>query len=321
MTNKLDYFSKVFKKVDGFKVLKQYFSARVLLFAIFQILTQGTSKKSLEIVRNSVDNKILAKLRKKYKKFIRENKEKISQNSINREHSNKVWFLWLQGIEQAPEIVKICYSSVQKNLGDRELIFLTDENYRDYILFPDYIQKKIDSGIITKTHMSDLLRLELLTRYGGTWIDATVYLSSSNIPHYMLDSDLFLFQKLKPALDGNPKSISSWYITSCTKNPILVLAKELLYEYWKKEIRLIDYFLMHNFIELAIETYPSEWKKVVPFSSSTPHILLLRLFDEYDRVIWNSVMSQTSIHKLTYKFKDNQINNYNTFFNKVVGVE
>lgn len=321
MTNKLDYFSKVFKKVDGFKVLKQYLSARVLLFAIFQILTQGTSKKSLEIVRNSVDNKILAKLRKKYKKFIRENKEKISQNSVNREHSNKVWFLWLQGIEQAPDIVKICYSSVQKNLGDRELIFLTDENYRDYILFPDYIQKKIDSGIITKTHMSDLLRLELLTRYGGTWIDATVYLSSSNIPHYMLDSDLFLFQKLKPALDGNPKSISSWYITSCTKNPILVLAKELLYEYWKKEIRLIDYFLMHNFIELAIETYPSEWKKVVPFSSSTPHILLLRLFDEYDRVIWDSVMSQTSIHKLTYKFKDDQINNYNKFFNKVVGVE
>lgn len=321
MTNKLDYFSKVFKKVDGFKVLKQYLSARVLLFAIFQILTQGTSKKSLEIVRNSVDNKILSKLRKKYKKFIRENKEKISQNSINREHSNKVWFLWLQGIEQAPDIVKICYSSVQKNLGARELIFLTDENYRDYILFPDYIQKKIDSGIITKTHMSDLLRLELLTRYGGTWIDATVYLSSSNIPHYMLDSDLFLFQKLKPALDGNPKSISSWYITSCTKNPILVLAKELLYEYWKKEIRLIDYFLMHNFIELAIETYPSEWKKVVPFSSSTPHILLLRLFDEYDRVIWDSVMSQTSIHKLTYKFKDDQINNYNKFFNKVVGVE
>lgn len=321
MTNKLDYFSRVFKKVDGFKVLKQYLIARVLLFAIFQIVTQGTSKKSLEIVRNSVDNKILAKLRKKYKKFIRENKEKISQNSINREHSNKVWFLWLQGIEQAPDIVKICYSSVQKNLGDRELIFLTDENYRDYILFPDYIQKKIDSGIITKTHMSDLLRLELLTRYGGTWIDATVYLSSSNIPDYMLDSDLFLFQKLKPALDGNPKSISSWYITSCTKNPILVLAKELLYEYWKKEIRLIDYFLMHNFIELAIETYPSEWKKVVPFSSSTPHILLLRLFDEYDRVIWDSVMSQTSIHKLTYKFKDDQINNYNKFFNKVVGVE
>lgn len=321
MTNKLDYFSRVFKKVDGFKVLKQYLIARVLLFAIFQIVTQGTSKKSLEIVRNSVDNKILAKLRKKYKKFIRENKEKISQNSINREHSNKVWFLWLQGIEQAPDIVKICYSSVQKNLGDHELIFLTDENYRDYILFPDYIQKKIDSGIITKTHMSDLLRLELLTRYGGTWIDATVYLSSSNIPDYMLDSDLFLFQKLKPALDGNPKSISSWYITSCTKNPILVLAKELLYEYWKKEIRLIDYFLMHNFIELAIETYPSEWKKVVPFSSSTPHILLLRLFDEYDRVIWDSVMSQTSIHKLTYKFKDDQINNYNKFFNKVVGVE
>ena len=33
----------------------------------------------------------------------------------------------------------------------------------------------IDSGQITKTHLSDLLRLELLIRYGGTWIDATVF--------------------------------------------------------------------------------------------------------------------------------------------------
>lgn len=306
MHNKISRFSKIFKKVDGFKVLKQYMKSGVFFFAVFQVLSQGFSKKSLELVRNSVDNKILGKLRKRYKSFIDFNKNRILEESKNREFSNKVWFLWLQGIDQAPDIVKHCYHSVQKNLGNRELILLTNDNYRDFVRFPDHIQEKINSGIITKTHMSDLLRLELLTRYGGTWIDATVYLSSPTIPDYMLDSELFIFQKLKPGLDGHPKSISSWFISSSTNHPILVLAKELLYEYWKKNNGLIDYFLMHDFMELAIETYPSEWKKVVPFSNSTPHILLLRLFDSFDEVIWDSIMAQTPIHKLTYKYDDSQ---------------
>lgn len=306
MINSFKNFLNIFKKVNGFNVIKQYAKSRVLIFALFQILTQGTSKKSLEIVRNSVDNKIINRLRKKYKNYILDNKEMILQESSKREYSDKIWFLWLQGIEQAPEIVKMCYNSIQQNLDNRELILLTDNNYRDFITFPDYIQEKIDEGIITKTHLSDLLRLELLTKYGGTWVDATVYISSSsNFPNYMLKSDLFLFQKLKPGLDGNPRSISSWYITSCTNNPILLLAKGLLFEYWKNNNYLIDYFLLHDFIELAIETYPDEWKKIVPFSSSTPHILLLRLFDSFNEEMWTSIVSQTSIHKLTYKYDSN----------------
>ena len=39
--------------------------------------------------------------------------------------------------------------------------------------------------------MSDLLRLELLTKYGGTWVDATVYFSDDNLPNFFFDSDLF----------------------------------------------------------------------------------------------------------------------------------
>lgn len=289
----------------------------VFFFAIFQVLSQGFSKKSLELVRNSVDNKILGKLRRKYKAFISFNKDRILEESGNRYFSNKVWFLWLQGIEQAPDIVKYCYHSVQKNLGNRELILLTDDNYKDFVNFPVHIQEKIDSGIITKTHMSDLLRLELLTEQGGTWIDATVYLSSSEIPDYMFDSELFIFQKLKPGLDGHSKSISSWFISSCTNHPILVLTKELLYEYWKNNNSMVDYFLMHDFMELAIETYPREWKKVVPFSSSTPHILLLRLFEKFDELIWDSLISQTPIHKLTYKFdKDQDLEN--CFYNHLI---
>lgn len=307
-------FIQLYRKVGGNEILRQYSQARVLFFSLVVTAILGFGKKSLEIVRLAVHNRILCKLRRKYSCYIW-NYVKNQEEILEHECSDKVWFLWLQGIEQAPELVKICYQSLIDKMPEKEIVLLTENNYRDYVTFPSYIQEKIDSGIITKTHVSDLMRLELLNSYGGTWVDATVYCSGVNIPDYMLNSELFLFQNLKPGLDGQCSCISSWFITASTKNPILLLTKDLLYEYWKTNTRMIDYFLFHDFFQLAIEAFPEEWNKVIPFSNSTPHILLLRLFEKYDEKLWNAIMDQTPFHKLSYKYSAEQKNNKGTYYN------
>ena len=58
-------FLALFRKVGGMKQLKQYAKARVLGFTMLQILLNGFSKKSLEIVRLASENRFLRKLRKK----------------------------------------------------------------------------------------------------------------------------------------------------------------------------------------------------------------------------------------------------------------
>lgn len=306
-------FIRIFKKIDGKKVLEQYWRAHVLLYAIVQTIILGFSKKSLEIVRLSVDNKILNKLKRKYKAFVKEYLKKEVKIEI-RQQSKFVWVCWLQGIENAPDLVQKCYLSIQENIDDREIILLTEDNYRAYVQFPSYIQEKIDSGIITRTHMSDLLRLELLIRYGGTWIDATVYFSDKKYPKYMFESDLFVFQCLKPGLDGHASCISSWFMSACTNHPVLLLTRALLYEYWKNEKHMIDYFLLHDFFQIAIEQYPEEWKKVVPVCNSVPHILLLRMFEKYDETVWNAIKEMTCIHKLTYKFEVGEKEKFDTYY-------
>lgn len=309
-------FIQLFKKVGGREILRQYRQGHVLFFSFVITALLGFSKKSLEIVRLAVDNRKLCKLRKRCKSYITSYLD-THQEVKSCTRATKIWFLWLQGIENAPALVKSCYQSLQKNIPDREIILLTEYNYREFVKFPDYIQQKIDMGVITKTHMSDLLRLELLNRYGGTWIDATVYCSGNNIPEYMLDSDLFLFQSLKPGLDGKCTCISSWFITACTNHPILLLTQSLLYEYWKNNTKMFDYFLLHDFFQLAIEVYSEEWSKVIPFSNSAPHILLLRLFDVYDEKIWEAVKEMVPFHKLTYKFNENMLNERNTYYNMI----
>ncbi|WP_028043615.1 capsular polysaccharide synthesis protein [Candidatus Stoquefichus massiliensis] len=308
----------LFKKVDGINILKQYAKAHVLIFAIFQTILNGFSAKSLEIVRLSVNNKIQKKLRKRNLDFIKKYKSEHCMDNLERIKTNKIWVCWLQGLENAPILVQKCYDSLQKNLLNKEIILITENNYRDYINFPDFIQRKVDDNIITKTHFSDLLRLELLAKYGGTWIDATVFCSGSNYPSYIFDSDLFVYQNLKPGLDGHSTRISSWFMTSCTNHPIILLTRELIYEYWRYNNILIDYFLIHDFFELAIETYPQEWQRVIPFPNSIPHILLLRLFDDYDENIWNATKQLTDFHKLSYKFSVEQFYKKGTYFNEIL---
>lgn len=305
-----------FKKQGGTKLIRQYIKGRVLKTAIGQFILLGGSKTSLEILRNSVSLKIIKKLDKKYSEKIRDIELKYIPSENNNER--KVWLCWFQGLESSPEIVQKCISSIKKNIKDREVIFLDIESYKNYIKFPSYIEKKINKGIISGAHLSDLIRLELLDKYGGTWIDATVFCSSSKIPKYMLDSELFMFQCLKPGSDGQATIISNWFITAKANHKLIFMIKELLYEYWKNNDELVDYFIFHDFFQILIDRYPEEWESVIPFSNSLPHILLLRLFEEYNEETWKAVLDMTPFHKLTYKFDEDVTKLDGTYYKKIL---
>ncbi|PRT72376.1 capsular biosynthesis protein [Streptococcus anginosus] len=317
-----NFFMSVFAKLiktKGGDILKDLIRSRVLFRTIALLPLVGFSKKSLEIVRLNNSNVVLARLRKKYrstiKKFREENQYSLVYNQQHTSSSKKIWICWFQGLEAAPHVVQECIASVKKHLSDREVVVLTDANYHHYVTFPDHIKTKIAQGIISKTHLSDLLRLELLTKYGGTWIDGTVFCSSSDIPSYMLDSNLFLFQNLKPGLDGQALAISTWFMTaSKSHHPLLELTKDLLYFYWEQNNTMVDYFLIHHFFQLSIEEFPEYWSKVVPFNNSTPHILQLRLFEKYDETMYHYILEQTPFHKLTYKFEEEKSRIPNTYY-------
>ena len=80
----------------------------------------------------------------------------------------------------------------------------------------------------------------------------------------------------------------------------------------------VDYFILHDFFQIAIEAYPDEWKKVIPISNSIPHILLLRLFDKYDDAIWKNTCEMTPFHKLTYKYQAEQENQSGTYYDVII---
>ena len=306
------------KKQGGIKLLKQYIKSGALFTAGCEFLLLGKSRTALEILRLSASLKTKQKLQKKYKAALEAFDKEYNGTLCNlpRKQSNKVWVCWFQGMEEAPLVVKRCYESLCENLTDRDIVLITSQNLEEYVTFPQFIMDKWREGKITHTHMTDLLRLELLIKYGGTWIDATVLCTRKreDIPEYFFDSDLFMFQTLKPGRDGHSTGLSSWYLSACSNNKVLMATRFLLYEYWKKNDDMVDYYLLHDFLTIALEKYDEEQKAIVPFSNSTPHILLLRLFDKYDEKMYEYIIEQTPFHKLSYKLTEEEKESEGTYY-------
>lgn len=254
--------------------------------------------------------KLQQKLKKKYYHVISD----MPQSYTSEVCPKTIWVCWFQGLDNAPEIVKNCIESIRENFKDYDIIIITKNNLKDYVQFPSFIEEKLIDNRISLTHLSDLLRLELLSVYGGVWIDSTVLVTSNGIPKEILDADLFLFQELKPGNEGHSLPISSWFIVAKPNHPIILATKEMLYTYWRNNSTLIDYFSLHHFINISKEYFSDLWSRVPKYSSALPHLLQLELFDEYSETRYKEICKLTSIHKISYIFSQEDMQKTNTFF-------
>ena len=311
-------FKQLFDKAGGWKAILNYDKAGVLPYMVAQILLTGKSKTALELMRNGIQLKIKQKLWKHYIGVLRNFDNNYSKEEYPMQKSNKVWVCWMQGLEQAPALVQRCYRSLQDNLKGKEIVLLTESNFDQYVHIPDFIIEKLHKGIITRTHFSDILRLELLIQQGGTWIDATVFCSGGDIPKYMMEDEFFIFQKVKPGSDGSAINMSSWFMSAWSNHKFLLATRELLYAYWRKNDRMIDYFLLHLFMMIVKDYYMEEWKQIIPYPNSLPHVLQLMQFEKFDHRRWNAACKASPFHKLTYKVKEEDTRKEGTFYRYVM---
>lgn len=211
----------------------------------------------------------------------------------------RVWICWLQGMENAPKIVQDCYESVCYWMKDWNITVITKDNMNQYVTFPDYIISKWKSGIISNTHLSDLLRLELLIRYGGLWLDSTTYMTGV-LPSYIVNSDFFVYRN--GWMDMEMINMASWLMYSkYAGNKILCETQSLLYKYWERYSFIKNYFLMHIFFRMVTDENKELWEQVPMINHMDSHFLMQELPKKYDALRCKQIMQLTPIHKLTYK--------------------
>jgi hypothetical protein len=228
-----------------------------------------------------------------------------------------IWQFWQQGIdENTPKLVRTCLDSVEKYRGEYEVIILSKETLNDYIdELPDFVWKKFDTGGFVFPKIANLVRLYLLSAYGGVWLDATIYLTAP-IDERFLQMDFFalqrsetsptdlkIFTKFDPiGLSWEPASYVRMQNAFMIAKPHHKIIDDLLsmhLEYWKKEKKIGHYFFFQIMFNRMMQH--DEWKKlnceIVCYTDF--HRLQIAGFDRFDRTLYDEITARWNVHKLT----------------------
>lgn len=274
---------------------------KIVTFFLIKLGYSNWAIKDLEI-RNKMYNAIEHKYRYVLDTTIPETYEKKDTKTI--------WTCWLQGINAAPEIVKKCIESQKVQMSGWRHVIIDEQNLNNYIEFPDYILEKWKDGIISNAHFSDLIRLELLIKYGGIWMDSTVYLSN-RIPSYIENSELFLFTN-DNSFDTR-RTMENWFIRSRSESAFLKYIRDVLLVYWKNENKCKEYFIWNLIAYHAEKKYPDELSKMIKVPHNICYMLNGILENSYSAKKMEIIYSITSIHKLSYKFDINKMGKHSVY--------
>ena len=229
-----------------------------------------------------------------------------------------VWFCWLQGIDKAPDLVKRCLESLKRNLIDKKIIIIDQNNLSDYVTLPEFIIEKWKAGIIGPAHFSDLLRLELLICHGGYWIDATVLCTDNRLTHYIDELPIFMYSFYYFGFNPEIMATNNWLLYGTTNQNIYCLTREFLYHYWRKYNRAVNYFIFHLFMTMALEYYKNEYRNIPIVSQVDEHILASYIFSNFDDLKYQLLKEQTGFHKLSTRFHSDYMKLTNTFYDKII---
>lgn len=294
------------KLCNKFKNIWCLFKEFGIKYALFEFLLQFIYRNN-----NNIRKKIIIKRDCSVKKFlfhkyyyvIDKYRNKNIECDKNIEKDAPVFVFWWQGIDNAPDIVKLCINSLKANIEPIRLKIINSENYSDYVNIPDYIIKKLNDGKISLTHFSDLLRVCLLYEYGGIWIDATVFLTkpiSKEIYKYKLFtvkhnlySDFHICKGLW----------STSFLASGKNSSVMKFIKDFFFEYWKEENYVITYLLFDCIISLGYENinFIKQEFNNIPTNNINFFEIEKNISKIYDEKVFNIKKSKTYIYKTSYK--------------------
>lgn len=216
------------------------------------------------------------------------------------QEDSPIWIFWWQGEETMPPIVRSCYKSVLRNAEKHPVILITENNIAEYVDIPQYIYEKIREKKMTLTHFSDILRENLLYKYGGIWMDATIYMTAP-VSKEMYEYEYY---SIKGAFEE-----WEWtgFFQAAGKGNVFAKAVSHLFNcYWKEHDCLISYLLIDCFLAVARKhsTAIDRMIKDLPQKDSSIFLLNDQYLDKsYDVNEIKALSNKTNLHKLSYKYK------------------
>lgn len=278
------------------------FGLKIALISYWDSLFPPEKKpKYISAIEAYVDN-YLNELIKKYKKET----YKPFDHMITEFEKIPVWCCWWQGIDHMPELVAMCNKRLQDVLPEKaQLHIITEKNYQEYIQLPSYIMEKVNSKKMSITALSDIIRVLLLSKYGGFWIDSTVFVSGE-FPEEFITSNYYSQKMYDPKKWVHEACKGRWcgfMMAGSKDNIIFRFIRDAYLQWWKDHDDVIDYVILDYFLLAAYKNIDviKEMIDNVPDNNIDVFEMYKVLHLPYSDELWGKLTEKTCMHKLTYK--------------------
>jgi hypothetical protein len=310
----------------NFKSKIKFFTKRFIPKKVIDVVRELQRKRR----RRKLITEEFRKVEITKKRLLKENidiLEKYKSSSVPEETSRSyvVWVMWWQGEDEMPPIITMNYNSLKRNANGHKINLITNQNYLNFVELPDFIISKFENKIINLTHLSDIIRVTLLSQCGGLWLDATIYVTAP-LPEEMN----VYYWSTKWVLDRNEKNsyplwralwnissipkltitqcIGIWF--SCPNNPIFDCLKDFWLEYWKNERNTPYYWTTEVFLNgIMYDKIPAVKNMIDEVTESNSHVFKMRhhISQDYNDQILRELTRDTQFFYLSWKERYHEI--------------
>lgn len=211
----------------------------------------------------------------------------------------RIWTMWWQGRDAMPEAIRQCHDSLLRNARGHEVILIDKHNYRDYVSLPEWVITKLDEKKIGLSHFSDLVRLHLLSRYGGLWVDSALFV----LRPFVMTEPLFMpsFPESGAICQGR-----WWFgiLGAPAGFKLVEFMKDSLLRYWSRYDAAIEYLMWDGFMRIAYEEFRdiSDLIDGLPRFAPQLHDSRYSFMSPVDGTYFTELIRRNSCFSLTWRF-------------------
>jgi len=213
-----------------------------------------------------------------------------------------LYTFWNTPLDSAPPLVQACVTAMTRLHSElpTPLTVLDGASARELVDIPDAVADALEKD--HPAHFSDFVRISVLDRLGGIWVDATCW-APAPLPAAV--APLLTAGALYPR--WTRRQIGNWFIAAVPATPLIRLQRLALQAWWEAGGGIPDYFLYHRIFEVLLDLVPEfhgQWDAAPTLSSAASHLLQLGMMQPWDPDAVRFVAGTSIVQKLSYKYDD-----------------
>lgn len=273
----------------------------------------GWCCKYINVVKKKYLSRYLTQI---YEPVIKKYNKSYDVSILNDRIPRIIWVLWWQGDYRTNRLVKCCIDRLKQ--FDFDLRILSKDNIAEYVDVSD-VYPLYEKGLLRMAALADVVRFRLLAKYGGIWLDASIFVMGDSFLESVVSHGCFYSGHFENYPSWNNISGGKWtsyFLASCPCNPLMEYCAEAFVYCLNLHGKQIDYVIIDYTMATAYMNIPFFKTMIdrVPYNNNEIWALKGKLSKKFDSDTWKKITTNAQMLKFSVANDRLKAVPYKTYF-------